>query len=264
MWNLAVPEGVTLHALEQTESTNTVAKQIAEGGASNFSLVVAKSQTAGRGRHGREWISPEGNVFWSMILRITDSTQEFGTLPFVAGLSVYDALTKLTGKPELFMLKWPNDILLNDCKISGILIETSPGGQVFGTNLPGGPWAVVGIGINVSHYPTANTRYPATSLHKENFSHISRDKVIFALTSAFVERFNQWNIGGYDSLKDDLTRAMGGIGQEITVRMSDQRNEDLHGIFMGLDQSGLLILRKENGEVRHFSVGDVFLTRKPK
>ena len=249
---IALPAGVTLHALGDTDSTNADAKLLAGEGAPHLTLVTARRQLAGRGRHGRFWVSPEGNAYWSLLLRPQSDWPAPGTLPFVAALAVRDALAQVTGAPGRLALKWPNDILLDGKKVCGILIEAS-GNQPAGA----APWIVVGIGINVAHFPS-DARYPATSLHAAGFAGATREAAIAALTACFLRRLDRWIGGGYGALKDDLLVAMTGIGQAITVRRTDNAADDLTGLFEGLDGEGRLMLRTAAG-TRLITVGDVFL-----
>jgi len=252
-WDLSLP-GTHLVTFDQIDSTNLAAKRLAARGAAHLTLVLAKEQTAGRGRLGRRWTSPAGNVYWSMILRPTAGWPTLGTLPFVSALSVKKCLDRLTEGRTNFSIKWPNDVLCDGRKISGILHESEGAGQ-------SGQSAsiVVGIGINVDHYPTTDVLYPTTSLRNEGYE-IGRDAVITELTRIYIDILLRWISSGYPAIRDDLTKSMLGIGQRIAVRKGIDPAQHRSGIFKGLDDNGHLILETSLGEEERVAVGDVFLT----
>ena len=133
---------------------------------SHGTLVWAQRQEAGKGRRGRQWVSPEGNVYASLILRPECATATAAQLSFVAAGALADALQPLL--PEaVCCCKWPNDVLIDDRKVAGILLELETDGQ--------GGWSgwFLGIGINVQHFPP-DTQFPATSLRNEGGGWISR------------------------------------------------------------------------------------------
>ena len=217
-----------------------------------MSLVVTRRQTAGRGRQGRQWESPEGNVFWSLILRPEQSWPNCGTLPFVAGLAVHKTLREVTGSDSV-AIKWPNDTLLNGKKISGALLEGAA------SNVSGIPaWMVVGIGINVSHHPEGSTLYPTTSLTAAGFPKVTRNQVIHSLTANFITFLNVWKAQGYSGIRTPLEGAIARMGQRITVR-GHKKDEEVSGIFSRLDEHGRLMLLTDDGKTLPIVVGDLFL-----
>jgi BirA family biotin operon repressor/biotin-[acetyl-CoA-carboxylase] ligase len=259
-WISSLPFVPEIHRLEEIDSTNTYAKALALENAEHLTLVIAKRQVSGRGRTGRHWISPEGNVYWSIILRPTVSWPPVGTLPFVASLSVKNVLSKLSDRPDRFAVKWPNDTLLDGKKVSGILQEsTGPIGTHKTSDLHHG-WIVVGVGINVLHHPTEGTLHPATSLTDAGFDRISRDEVIRELTATFCMTLETWVKGGYAAIKDDLLNSIAGVGGRILVRRNDKQGDSVSGIFEGLDPEGYLILKADDGTTQRIVAGDLFMT----
>jgi len=230
--------------LSSTDSTNSVAVTAAEAGRPEGYVVCAAQQTGGRGRLGRTWESPEGNLYASILLRPRCSMQEACYYSFVAAMAVYDAIALVRGDTDL-QLKWPNDVLIDGQKISGILIETAPvqEGVI--------DWLVMGVGINVSSSPD-NTPYPTTNLAKEG-----ADVSVASLLEAFLGALERW----HSTLKHDgfgpvrrawLADAKRG---EVSVKLP---SETLAGQFAGLDPTGGLILRLADGSERVIQAGDVF------
>jgi len=187
-----------------------------------------------------------------MILRPSPIWPPSGTLPFVSALSVKRCLERLTDGTLDFSIKWPNDVLCNRKKISGILHESQGDDQL-------GQSIVVGIGINVEHYPTSDVLYPTTSLRNEGYQ-ISRDQVIIELTGIYIELLSRWLSSGYSAIKDELAAAMVGIGEQIIVRQGIDPTQHRSGLFKGLDETGRLILETASGDEDRIAVGDVFLT----
>lgn len=251
---------VTFHEVNETESTNDLAKKLARDGADHLTVVWAHQQFSGRGRYGRQWDSPVGNVFWSMILRPRSDWPSLSGLSHVAALAVHATITSLVSQRDQVQIKWPNDVLINSKKIAGILIEARPSAATVSTftseNSSNG-WVVVGVGINVVHFPE-NVNYPATSLHAEGVIDVDRDQVIAALTRFFVEKLASYVEKGTPYLNEQLLPLMAGVGNKIIVRVSDNVDDDVVGIFSGLDGEGQLVVTKGNGEQQIVSTGDVF------
>ena len=251
---------VTFHEVKQTESTNSLAKQLACDGVDHLTVVWAHQQFSGRGRYGRQWISPVGNVFWSMILRPSADWPSLSGLSHVAALAVHATITSLVSQRAQVQIKWPNDVLVNGKKIAGILLEAKLPAENMSSLTPESSlsgWVVVGVGINVMHFPN-DVNYPATSLHAEGVIDTDRDQVIAALTCFFVKKLASYVEKGPSYLNEQLLPLMAGLGDKINVRVSDNADDDVVGIYSGLDGQGQLIVTKENGEQQTISTGDVF------
>ena len=251
---------VTFHEVKETESTNSLAKQLACDGADHLTVVWAHQQFSGRGRYGRQWVSSAGNVFWSMILRPSADWPSLSGLSHVAALAVHATITCFVGQAAQVQIKWPNDVLVNDKKIAGILLEAKPSAanvSSLTSESSSSGWVVVGIGINVMHFPE-NVNYPATSLHAEGVIDTDRDQVIAVLTRFFVKKLASYVEKGPSYLNEQLLPLMAGVGDKINVRVSDNADDDIVGIYTGLDGEGQLIVTKENGEQQIISTGDVF------
>jgi len=245
-----MPPGWTLLAYDVVDSTNAEAARLAAAGAVERTAVWARRQSAGRGRQGRVWESPEGNLHVSFLLRPDVAPFEAAQLGFAAALAVADTLSALMARAEV-ALKWPNDVLLNGAKVAGILLESvaGPCGEVKSM--------VVGIGINVVA-PPHQARYPATSLHAEGCDAGLDDRcVLEALTTAFAGWLECWQARGFAPLRDAWLARAKGLGEVIEARLPEAT---LRGRFEDLDGNGGLLLREADGRLRRITAGDVYLT----
>ena len=224
-------------------STQDEARRLAQAGAPHGTVVTAHEQTAGRGRHGRYWASPPGNVHLSIVLRLDLPPPRLAELGFVAALAVADAVDVYV--PGRAALKWPNDVLVDGAKISGILIEHAEAA------------AIIGIGLNVLHVPQ-QTPYPVTSLGaliqrdgSEEDGEV--DAVREILLEALARRLDGWQSDGFARVRADWLRRAHPFGTRLHV--STQAGV-IEGCFVGLADDGALLLDTA-GDVRRLVVGDV-------
>lgn len=239
----------SLH-LRETASTNDDAKRLAAEGAAEGTLVWADAQTAGRGRRGRRWQSPAGNLYGSLILRPPVPIAMAGQIGFAAALAITDALIELLPLGAAVSCKWPNDVLIGGRKAAGLLLETAarPDGAT--------AWLVVGLGINVASHPAA-VEFPATSLAAAGGT-ASVVHVLAAFCRHFLDRYVAWRDRGFAALRADWLARAAGLGQPIRVRLDDRT---LEGTFAGLDEEGALLLHSANSGDRaplRITAGDVF------
>lgn len=237
-----------LVALETVDSTNDEAKRLAAKGEEETpegTLVWAREQTAGRGRRGRSWHSPKGNLHFSLVLRPDVPAAKAAELGFVGGLAVFDALGSV-GKPgHEVAFKWPNDILLNRAKVGGLLLEAETAGEV-------PAWVILGVGVNVAVFP-GDTDFPATSLRAEGWGATEVD-VLEAFGRHFVYWTGQWLDKGFEPIRKTWLYRAHGKDEEIRVRLD---GETVTGVFTDMDEHGALVLRTNDGE-RRIAAGDVF------
>lgn len=246
---LVCPEGYTAIHLDDVGSTNADAFERARAGAPSGLWVVARRQTAGRGRRGRVWTSEAGNLYSSLMLREPMPPARIGELPLVVALAVHDAIAAALPplvRPNL-AVKWPNDILYAGAKICGILIEAA--------TLPEGRVVVIGIGINCAHHPD-NGLYPATDLAAAGFP-TEPEAMFELLAAAMARRLAEWRSTGFADIREAWLNRAKGVGEPIVVRLPDG---ELSGLFTGLDSDGRLMLRHAGG-LETISAGDVFFGR---
>ncbi|MBQ0822929.1 biotin--[acetyl-CoA-carboxylase] ligase [Microvirga sp. HBU67558] len=246
--------GYRLLSLEATNSTNDDSLQAARAGDRGKLWITAREQLAGRGRHGRQWSSPPGNLYASLLLIDPCDMRSAPQLGFVAGLALHEAVEAVSGisAPRL-SLKWPNDLLLDGAKVSGLLLE--------GHRLqPNGPLAIViGFGVNVAFAPSG-TPYPATALRSVR-PRLAREEVFTVLSSAFARTFSAWRTSTRGNVSDPfgairqlwMERAAG-LGQQVTLRLPSGEKA---GVFEGLDPSGRLQLKSTAG-MELIDAGDLY------
>jgi BirA family biotin operon repressor/biotin-[acetyl-CoA-carboxylase] ligase len=237
-----------LITLEKVDSTNAEARRRAEAGAAEGTLIRAVRQTAGRGRRGRRWASPPGNLYLSLILRPELPLCEAALMTFLAALALGDALAESVPPMTDISLKWPNDVLVNLRKVAGILLESSlrADGRL--------DWLVIGVGVNVAHFPE-DADYPATSLHFEGAEAVTVDQVMAAFARHFLRWSDDWRHRGFAPAREAWLARATGVGGEVRVRLG---SESFTGRFLDLDPSGALLVELEGGARRQVTAGDVF------
>ncbi len=224
-----LPDGWTLVALDSVGSTNDEAARLADSGAPEGTVVWAREQHGGRGRRGRSWASPPGNLYSSTILRPECPAARAAELGFVAALAVGD----LVPASRAIRLKWPNDVLVDGGKIAGILLESAiaQDGRV--------EHVVAGIGINVAFAPQlAEMRYPGASLGG------TVEAALEGLTRALATRLAQWRRDGFGVVREAWLAQAGPLGAEVDVRLGEGL---VRGRFAGLDHEGALLLDTAEG-----------------
>jgi BirA family biotin operon repressor/biotin-[acetyl-CoA-carboxylase] ligase len=237
-------------ALDVVDSTNDEARKLADEGAEDGTLVWAREQRKGRGRRGREWHSPRGNLYLSLVLRPECPPWEAAQLSFVAGLGIVGALSSVALPLSEITLKWPNDVLLNGRKVAGILLESATTGH---DRLD---WLVVGVGVNLTAAPD-DTEFPATSLRAEQCI-VDERVVLEAFGRHFLSWVNRWLDDGFAPVRKEWLRRAAGVGEDITVNLE---RESLAGTFVDIDDTGALVLELDGGEGRTIAAGDVYFGR---
>ncbi|MEO3999136.1 biotin--[acetyl-CoA-carboxylase] ligase [Mesorhizobium sp. CAU 1732] len=256
----ATAQGYRLEAFDTIGSTNAVAIERAHKGDAGRLWLVSKRQEAGRGRRGREWQTPHGNLAATLLLVEEFDLKVAATLGFVAGLALADALEAVIpdraigvgvdgGTPVQggrFELKWPNDVLAHGAKLSGILLES--------TMLGPDRFAVaIGIGVNVVAAPEG-VPYPATSLAALGGT-CDAETLFLALSDAWIENARLWDAGrGLAAIRRRWLARAAGIGSDVAVKVDERV---VRGIFETIDEECRFVVRGANGETVTIAAGDV-------
>ena len=211
--------------------------------------ILADSQTAGRGRRGRAWQSPVGNLMTTLYLPISFDAVKAGQLAFVAGLALERTVSALIGERAQASLKWPNDVLVDGKKASGILLESAMRDNKI-------DWLAIGLGLNLAHHPD-DTPYPATSLAAYMDTPANNLAALEILARAFDEVFRQWRNGGFGPVLQAWRAVAHGLGGPIVATLE---NEQFEGIFKNIDEKGALILQTAAGDTMTIDAGDVFFS----
>lgn len=247
-----LPAGHRLAAFRTIDSTNAEALRRAALGETGPLWIWAGEQRSGRGRRARAWASPPGNLYATLLLTLDGPATRLTEIGHVAGLAVHDAVSGfLAGRDRQVALKWPNDLLVDGEKISGLLIESVGLGS-------GGPWSLaVGIGINLASHPD-DAAWPATDLAALGVV-AEPAAALERLADDFARWLAVWRQGdGGDRLRRSWAERVAGIGEAITVALPE---ETLTGRFAALDDTGALVLHMTDGTQRRIMAGDVFLPR---
>ena len=235
-------------ALDQVGSTNAEAMKLATDGDPGQVWVTAKQQLAGRARRGRSWVSEPGNLYASLLLVNPAEGDAMATLPLVVSLALYEAVIETCPQAEgRLKIKWPNDLLLDGKKLSGILLEAQP--DTYGRTA-----VVIGCGVNCRHYPD-NPLYPATSLLESGLD-VEPEKLFIRLAGSMARQLRVWARGqGFSIIRRDWLDRCHGLGQDVVARFSDG---EITGKFVDLDQEGLLLLCDNKGQIHRISAADIF------
>ena len=239
-----IPDRVTLVAHAVADSTNTLARAMAADGAAAWTVVQALEQRAGRGRHGRDWVSPPGNLYTSTILRPAARLDSWPEVSFVVALAVAAVAARAAPGVDI-RLKWPNDVLADGAKLAGILLETLPANGDDGA-------LIVGVGINVAHSPQ-EARYGATCLDLLAGRQLALEWVLAAYLRALVDWHEVWARDGFARIREEWLARAYGLGQEVEV--VGRSGEPLRGCFSRLAEDGRMIVERWDGEIEMVSAG---------
>ena len=227
-----LPDGWRLHALESVGSTNDEAIRLAEGGASEGTVVWAREQTGGRGRRGRRWASSVGNLYCTTVLRPDCTPQRAAELGFIAALAVAD----MVPDGRAVRVKWPNDVLVDGGKIAGILPESAIAEEGSVEHV------VLGIGVNVGFAPQlAEMRYPGSMLGG------TVEAALEGLTAGLARWLGVWRSTGFEAVRAAWLDRAGPLGATVDVKLGE---ELVCGRFAGLDHDGALLLDTAVGSRR--------------
>lgn len=232
-----------IHTVAETGSTNADLLALARSGAAEGCWLRADRQSAGRGRQGRHWASPAGNLYASTLVRIRPTDPPAATLALMAAVALDEAIGLFLSDRTALSIKWPNDLLLGGTKLSGILLERSEDA------------VVIGMGVNLMHHPDLPDR-PTTSLVAHGVS-ITPMTLADVLVESMARWLTRWRAGGLAPVRARWLVRAHPTGTALTARLPDGAAVD--GLFDGLDGDGALLLRLASGERRVIHAADVFL-----
>jgi BirA family biotin operon repressor/biotin-[acetyl-CoA-carboxylase] ligase len=247
--------GHKIHYFSKIDSTNIAAKKLAEDGAQEGTIVIAETQTRGRGRRGKKWISPAGGIWMSIILRPKISPAEAPQLTLMTGVAVAKTIKN---KFDLDVgIKWPNDILIGSQKVCGILTEAN---AKFNTL----DYVVIGIGIDANvateSFPS-DIRINATSLKKELGEKINGSELIQDFLKIFEDNYDALKKGQFPEILVEWRKLSKTIGSYVEVHK--QGGKIVKGEAIGINKDGALILELDNGTLRKVISGECLHREKP-
>lgn len=240
--------GREIHYFEKVSSTNTVAKQQARKGAKEGTTIIAETQTRGRGRLNRAWVSPRGGIWLSIILRPRITAEDSLKMTLTTAVAVAKTLREVFGlKAEI---KWPNDVLIDDKKVCGILAEASLRGKTV-------DFIVIGVGINANLDAEAlskEVQTTATTLKEVLKTEVDREKLVCLFLKEFEIHYKTFKAKKFETLLNQWRSMAGFLGKKVTISGSGEKFE---GVAMDVDENGALLVRLANGTVRRVLSGDV-------
>jgi len=252
-------DGYRLEAHETVGSTNALALERVKEGDSGKLWIVSNRQESGRGRRGRAWETPRGNLAATLLWVGQGELKLAATLGFVAGLALSDALAAVVPQERIgigvdgggrggsrFELKWPNDVLAGGAKLAGILLESSL--------LADNRYALaIGIGVNVVAHPEG-LPYPATSLAALG-SNADAETLFLALSDAWAANARDWDEGrGLARIRNRWLEHAAGLGSDVAVRVD---GNVVRGVFETIDDDCRFVIRSRGGEEVRIAAGDV-------
>ena len=230
--------GKNLHYLKTIDSTNFYAKKLLEVGAEEGTIVVSDIQTKGRGRKDRSWSSPSGGLWFSIVLYPDIPPQNAMNVTMTASISIAQGIEKTTGlQPEI---KWPNDLLIKNKKVCGILTELDA--EMDKIN-----YAIIGIGINVNNEINKNLVNIATSIFDEIGENVSRVALLKSILESFDENYCKFKHNDFDFIKKTWFSYSKIFGKKVQLKCEGSTVE---GVVENIDESGCLILKTAEGSVR--------------
>lgn len=230
-----------VQVLGTTPSTQDLVKGLADTGEMEGLAIQSLQQTGGRGRHGNQWTSPMGNLYLSCLLRPNCTPTKAAQLAFVAAIALSEALDAVIDPSHTKTLKWPNDILIDGKKISGILLESALIGKQV-------DYVVIGTGVNIFAAPEGAIGIDAIK-RVPVFVNLFRDVYLAKL----LAHYRAWQDKGFASVREAWLKQAHGLGSDMTIRLPEI---SYHGVFRGIDDNGSL-LADVDGQSRIFTAGEV-------
>lgn len=241
------PEGYDRLILDEVDSTMDEARRRARDLA-RPTWIMARRQSRARGRQGRGWLMPEGNLAATLVYRPEASPSEAARRSFLAANALFEALAIYVDRTEL-ELKWPNDVLLNGGKVAGILLESMGGG-------PYVDWLAVGVGVNLVAAPPdeEGMTFRPVSVFQQGGDPVTADDFLETLADAFATQEMKLEALGFGRIREDWLRHAAKLGEVITARTSE---ETVEGVFETIDEAGNLVLQTPQGP-RVIPAADVY------
>ena len=242
----ALPTGYSLHRYDTVASTMDEARRIAAAGPRTPHVIWAGEQNAGRGRRGRGWVSPPGNLYLTLAIPVDQPPETVAQFSFLAGLALYDAVRQaLAPASPTLTLKWPNDVLLDGAKVAGILLELTSDAD----------WVLIGTGVNIASAPDG---MPYAVAHLNALDSALHPQTLLEHYVAALDGWRGlWLADGFAPVRRIWLDRAAGLGQPVSVALPGGVEK---GVFTGLDETGALLLERPGGRVTTVHAGDVILT----
>ena len=232
---------INLNILNSCSSTNDIAFKAATMGAEEGNSYLAYQQTNGRGRNNNQWTSMKGNLFLSTIIKPKLNKSCWYQLSSIIGFSILDVLYELGINKEIIEFKWPNDVLVDKKKISGVLLESSH------------DFIIAGIGLNVLEVPILDEKWKTTKLNDYIDKKISLERIGFKILNKIFINYTLWAKHGFDIFYNKINPYIKNINECISFKISS-KSKLINGVFLGLGINGGLKIKNKNDIVEYFSI----------
>ena len=232
---------IKLNILNTCTSTNDIAFDAAKNDAEEGSSYLSYDQTNGRGRNNNKWGSLKGNLFLSTILIPKTIKSNWHQLSLLVGYSVLEFLYEMGINKDIIELKWPNDVLVNNKKISGVLLESSYN------------FIIVGIGLNVLKVPLLEPKWETTKLNDYIFKIISLEDIALKILKKIFLNYTLWESYGFSIFNDKINPYVRNINKLVTLKIPS-KSSLIHGIYLGIGDNGGLKIMKDNKIFEYFLI----------
>ena len=232
---------INLNILNSCSSTNDIAFKAAAKGAEEGNSYLAYLQTNGRGRNNNQWTSMKGNLFLSTIIKPKLNKSCWYQLSSIIGFSILDVLYELGINKDIIEFKWPNDVLVDKRKISGVLLESSH------------DFIIAGIGLNVLEVPILDKKWNTTKLNDYIDKKISLESIGLKILNKIFVNYSLWTKHGFDIFYNKINPYIKNINECISFKISS-KSKLIKGIFLGLGINGGLKIKNKNDIIEYFSI----------
>tara|TARA_S200000501_G_scaffold367095_1_gene402937 strand:+ start:212 stop:952 length:741 start_codon:yes stop_codon:yes gene_type:complete len=232
---------IDLNILKSCSSTNDIAKKEAIKGSLEGSSYLSYAQSNGRGRNKNKWESLEGNLFLSSIFRPKKNKIDWHQLSLLIGYSILETLIDFGINRNLIELKWPNDVLIDNKKISGILLEAFDN------------FIIVGIGLNVVKTPQYETKWKTTKINDYIKNKMSLEQISYKILNKIFFNYFIWQDEGFSYFKNRINKYIRNREKKISLTFNSLK-QPITGVFLGLGNDGCLQVQVENNILDYYSV----------
>ncbi|NRA73407.1 MAG: biotin--[acetyl-CoA-carboxylase] ligase [Rickettsiales bacterium] len=242
---------------DKLDSTNLEAKRLISRGIDDDYLIVASEQSVGKGRNGKFWCSPEGNLYFSITLNHKNDLSNLSQISLITSLSCCEAIYSILeeSEPSLFprslKIKWPNDLLINDKKFCGILLESVPYMVPVENKII--YYLIIGVGMNLKSSPK-NLDYLTTSLKEEGINYNSRNDLLHKIMEKFSVNYKLWTTKGFADIKHRWMHYAYNVGKKISVNVNGKK---IVGLFKDLDNNGQMVIEEDSGAICKIATCDI-------
>ena len=238
-----------IHQFDEVESTNDLAFSLAENKQIFANqIIVANKQNKGRGRLNRNWESPQGNLYFSLVLQPKIAIDKISQISFVAICALQIAVAKIFKQQKIvaeIKNKWPNDLLIDQKKVAGILLESKISNKIC-------DFVILGMGVNINSSPT-QTLFPSTNI--KNFScEISSSRMLEIFLEEFENIYENWLNFGFQNIRNLWHKNAYNLNSKININLGDSK---IKGFFQEIDEDGNMVIKNHNNEIKKITYGDV-------